>query len=172
MKMRRIKIHNKIKNVLFVCMGNTARSPAAEYLAKHLKKKYQNELDDITFDSAGFFNAFSYMQPESREYLKSKGINESDFRPKIINKNLLEKQDLILTMEKAHSHDIVINYSEIPDIEKRVYTLKEFSGEVENPDIIDPYYTSTNIYKKILKIIDTHVEKAIMKIIKINNQMD
>ena len=81
-------------------MGNTARSPAAEYLAKHLKMKFQSDLNEINFDSAGFFNAFSYMQPESRDYLKSKGINASDFRPKVINKKLLEKQDLILTMEK------------------------------------------------------------------------
>ena len=35
---------NKIKHVLFVCLGNTARSPAAEYLAKGLKKKYKEDL--------------------------------------------------------------------------------------------------------------------------------
>ena len=33
----------KIKRVLFMCMGNTCRSPAAEYIAKAIKR---NELHD------------------------------------------------------------------------------------------------------------------------------
>jgi len=159
---------NKIKNVLFICMGNTARSPAAEYLAKGLKKRYKDELEDIIFDSAGFFNAFSYMQPESYDYLKSKGINSSDFIPKIINKNLLEKQDLILTMEYSHSIDIKNNYPNVKDIDKKTFTLKEFAGETRDLDIIDPYYTSRSVYNKILKIIDDFVNKAVNRIIEIN----
>jgi len=159
---------NKIKNVLFICMGNTARSPAAEYLAKGLKKRYKDELEDIIFDSAGFFNAFSYMQPESYDYLKSKGINSSDFIPKIINKNLLEKQDLILTMEYSHSIDIKNNYPNVKDIDKKTFTLKEFAGETRDLDIIDPYYTSRSVYNKVLKIIDDFVNKAVNRIIEIN----
>ncbi len=161
---------NKIKNVLFICMGNTARSPAAEYLAKGLKKRYKDELEDIIFDSAGFFNAFSYMQPESYDYLKSKGINSSDFVPKIINKNLLEKQDLILTMEYSHSRDIKNNYPNVKDIDKKTFTLKEFAGETRDLDIIDPYYTSRSVYNEILKIIDDFVNKAVNRIIK-NNKL-
>ena len=75
----------KINKVLLVSMGNTARSPAAEYLAKYYSKKKGLE---IRFDSAGFINAFSYMQPESQQYLNDKGINHSDFNPKIIDKEL------------------------------------------------------------------------------------
>ncbi|MFX0025220.1 MAG: low molecular weight phosphatase family protein, partial [Candidatus Hermodarchaeota archaeon] len=88
----------KIEKILFVCAGNTARSPAAEYLAKYYAKKFNVNLN---FDSCGFFNAFSYMQPESKEYLDLKGIKYSDFRPKILNRALLEKQDLIITMEES-----------------------------------------------------------------------
>ncbi|MFX1409614.1 MAG: low molecular weight protein arginine phosphatase [Promethearchaeota archaeon] len=157
---------NKIRKVLFVCMGNTARSPAAEYLAKGLKKRYAAELKDIVFDSAGFFNAFSYMQPESHDYLKAKGIDSSDFVPKIINKNLLEKQDLILTMEHSHSRDIKNNFSNVKDIDKKIFTLKEFVGETVDLDIIDPYYTSRTVYDKVLKIIDDYVNKAVNKIIR------
>ncbi|TFG25963.1 MAG: hypothetical protein EU532_10990 [Promethearchaeota archaeon] len=153
-------------------MGNTARSPAAEYLAKGLKKKYDNELSDINFDSAGFFNAFSYMQPESRNYLKSKGIHASDFHPKVINRNLLETYDLILTMEQSHSKDIIKSYSEVKNINKKTFTLKEFCGEVNDFNIIDPYYTNSNFYVKILRIIDKYVEKALLKIIEINKSAD
>ena len=156
---------SKIKNVLFVCLGNTARSPAAEYLARYYTKKLDVNLE---VDSCGFFNAFGYMQPESRNYLDSKEIKHSDFIPKVITRKLLEKQDLILTMEYKHSHDIISNFNLLKNIDKKTFTLKEFNGETQNIDIIDPYYTSTENYKKVLRIIDEHVEKAVRKIIEIN----
>ena len=156
---------SKIKKILLVCLGNTARSPAAEYLAKFYTKKYKS---DLRFESAGFINAFSYMQPESQEYLDSKGIKHSDFRPQIINRKLLERQDLIITMEKSHVSDIRENYQSVNDISKKLFTLKEFNGETDDIDIIDPYYASTNTYQKILKIIDENIEKMIKKIIRIN----
>ena len=162
----------KIKNVLFVCLGNTARSPAAEFLAKGLKKNFKDELENVNFDSAGFFNAFSYMQPESRKYVISKGIDSSDFTPKIINKSLLEKQDLILTMERSHSRDIVNDYQNVKNINEKTFTLKEFGGETSDLDIIDPYYTSSSLYDKILKIIDYFIEKAVKKIIEINKSSE
>ncbi|MCK4380247.1 MAG: hypothetical protein KAW51_03850 [Candidatus Lokiarchaeota archaeon] len=160
---------SKIKNVLFVCLGNTARSPAAEYLARYYTKKLEVDLE---VDSCGFFNAFSYMQPESRKYLDFKGIKHSDFIPKVITRKLLEKQDLILTMEYKHSHDIISNFNLIKNIDKKTFTLKEFNGQTQNIDIIDPYYTSTENYKKVLRVIDEHVEKTVRKIMVINESSE
>ena len=45
----------KVRNVLFLCSGNTSRSPGAEYIAKWLKEdnlpktvsKYGNEVEEI-----------------------------------------------------------------------------------------------------------------------------
>ncbi|MFX1346413.1 MAG: hypothetical protein ACFFBC_03050 [Promethearchaeota archaeon] len=159
---------NKIKRVLFVCLGNTARSPVAEYLARYYAEK--NEID-LIINSAGFINAFSYMQRESREYLNSKNINYSDFQPQLITRALLKSQDLILTMEKSHSRDIINNYGNIENIQKKTYTLKQFNGETKNIDIIDPYYTSVDTYRKVLEIIDTNVKKAIKKIQSHNNSL-
>ena len=156
---------SKISRVLITCLGNTARSPAAEYLARDYAKK---KGVDLIFESAGFINAFSYMQPESQEYLNAKSINHSDFHPQIINSKLLEKQDLIITMEKSHVDEIRDNYPGIVDINKKTFTLREFNGETEELDIIDPYYTSTNTYKKVLRIIDENIEKMINKITQIN----
>ena len=156
---------NKISKVLITCLGNTARSPAAEYLARDYAKK---KGVDLIIESAGFINAFSYMQPESQEYLNAKGINHSDFHPQIINRRLLEKQDLIITMETSHINDIRNTYSRIAGIDKKTFTLREFNGETEELNIIDPYYASTNTYKKVLRLIDENIEKMINKIIQIN----
>lgn len=158
---------NKIRNILWICLGNTARSPVAEYLARYYAQK--NDLD-LKFESAGFINAFSYMQKESKKYLESKGIKSSDFRPQLITRNLLERQDLILTMEASHVRDILNNYKDIKELKKILFTLKQFNGETEDLDIIDPYYTSHSTFLKILRIIDENVIKAIERIKKINSR--
>jgi protein-tyrosine phosphatase len=159
----------RIKKILFVCLGNTARSPAAEFLARHYAKMYGI---DLLVQSAGFINAFSYMQPESQEYLNEKGINNSDFRPQLINRNLLGNQDLIITMEQSHVDDIVKKYSELENINNITFTLKEFNGESYDLDIIDPYYTSKAMYQNVLKTIDENVEKLIKKVKEINMNYD
>lgn len=145
---------------------NTARSPAAEYLARYHAKKYEI---DLVFQSAGFINAFSYMQPESREYLNRKSINHSDFIPQLINSNLLENCDLIITMEWSHKDEIINSYPLVKKISVKTFTLKEFNGAKEDLDIIDPYYTNRNNYQKIMELIDIQVENLILKIMNINN---
>ena len=153
----------KIRRILIVCSGNTARSPAGEYLGKYYAKKYNA---DLKFDSCGFFNAFSYMQPESREYLSSKGIDHSDFSPKTITKILLQENDLIITMEKYHIEQIKSNFYDIEEIYRKVFTLKEFNGG--KGDIIDPYYTNRVTYMKVMKEIDNLIEKMVFRVIDIN----
>ncbi len=155
----------KIESILFVCLGNTARSPAAEYLAKHYAQRYDLNLK---IESAGFINAFSYMQSQSRSYLSAKNIDYSDFRPQIINWKLLERNDLIITMERSHKVDILNTYGNIDNIENKVYTLKEFNGASKDLDIVDPYYTSSRLYSQVLKEIDENIEKLIFKIKKFN----
>ncbi|MFX1573612.1 MAG: hypothetical protein ACFFB0_12750 [Promethearchaeota archaeon] len=157
---------NKIKHVLFVCLGNTARSPAAEYLARYYAKRSNV---DLIFSSAGFINAFSYMQRESQEYLNLKNIDHSDFHPQLITHSLLKNQDLILTMERKHSKDIKSRFNNIKNIDKKTCTLRKFNGEMEDLDIIDPYFTSSATYRNVLKNIDKNVKKAIDKIIFLNN---
>lgn len=155
----------KIRRILIVCSGNTARSPPGEYLGKYYAKKYNV---DLKFDSCGFFNAFSYMQPESREYLSSKGIDHSDFSPKTITKILLQENDLIITMEKYHIEQIKSNFYDIEEIDSKTFTLKEFNGG--KGDIIDPYYTNKETYMRVMKELDKNIERLVKEVIEINRK--
>lgn len=157
----------KIAKVIIICSGNVARSPVAKFLAQFRAK----QLDaDLHFDSAGFFNAFGYMLPQSQAYLNIKKIKHSRFIPKVIDKKLLEKQDLIITMEKSHVIKIRETYPDIIDIGEKTFTLKEFNGENEDLDIIDPYYEDSKNYEKILNEIDENIINMVKKIIKLNTK--
>ena len=162
----------KIKNVLFVCFGNSARSPLAHGIALWLKKeKYKEELKDVNFYSAGFVNVFNRAQDETIEYLKKKGIDFSDFKGTIMDDDLLKKQDLILVMETRHLKRLNRKFKHLPEIHDKAYLLLEYAEINGDHEIEGPVNKSSEEYYKIAQIIEKGVIKAIEKIIKINNQV-
>jgi protein-tyrosine-phosphatase len=165
-----MKNTNKIRNVLFICFGNTARSPAAEGIAKALKRdKYPKELAKVQFDSAGFFNIYKTAQPETKAYLKENwDIDFSDFKGKIMDKELLKKQDLILGMQSRHIKRLRRKFKEIPSVHERAHILLEFAEVPGDPDIKDPVKLSEEEYNQIMKSVEKGVIKSIEKIIEIN----
>ncbi len=158
-----------IENVLWVCFGNTSRSPLALGLSLWLKNtKYKEELNSINFDSAGFVNVFKTAQPETIEYLKTKNIDFSNFRGKIMDKELLEKQDLILVMESYHLKRLIRKFRNIKDLESKSYVLLDFAGENGNLDINDPVNFGSEVYNEVIQSVERGVIKSIEKIIRIN----
>ena len=161
----------KITNVLWVCFGNTARSPLAHGLSIWLKNtKYEEDLKNVNFDSAGFINFFKTAQQETVEYLKTKDIDFSEFRGKIMDADLLEKQDLILVMETMHLKRLRRKFKQVKDIETKSFRLLEFAGETGDLDIGDPVNFSPEVYQKVIQEVEKGVIKSIEKIIRINNQ--
>jgi protein-tyrosine-phosphatase len=161
----------KIKNVLFVCFGNSSRSPLAHGLALWLKyTKYKNELKDINFNSAGFVNVFKTAQPETINYLKTKGIDFSDFHGKIMDQSLLEKQDLILVMETFHLKRLRRKFKSVKNIAQKSFLLLEFAGETDDLDIQDPVNFEKEVYQEVIAAVERGVIKSIEKIIQTNNE--
>lgn len=158
----------KIKRILFICYANTCRSPAAQYLAKFYAKKYG--LKGVVFDSAGWHDAFDHAQPETIDYMRSKSIEISDFQPKVITRELIEKQDLIIGMERYHLTKVKKRFRELQEqLKQKLYTLKEFNGAgKEEINIPDPYKTGKKRYDEILEIVEKNVEALVKKVKRIN----
>jgi protein-tyrosine-phosphatase len=164
-------INKSIKNVLWVCFGNTSRSPLAHGLSLWLKNtKYREELKDVHFDSAGFVNFFKNAQPETINYLKTKNVDFTDFRGKLMNAELLEKQDLILVMEEYHLKRLKRKFKHVKDIDKKSYVLLDFAGEKGDIDIKDPVNFGPDVYDNVIKKVERGVIKAIEKMIKLNKK--
>lgn len=107
--------------ILFVCTGNTCRSPMAEALVKH-------SMPQIEVKSAGIFAGKN--QRANRftiEALKKQGI-ELDHRSQPVTEKLLHWADLILTMTTQHKQALILHY---PDFQDRYFTLKEYISEAD-----------------------------------------
>ncbi|MBM7645372.1 protein-tyrosine phosphatase [Scopulibacillus daqui] len=106
-----------MKNILFVCTGNTCRSPMAEAILKHKGK------DIFNVKSAGVFaNNGSPAHPHAVQVLKDRDISV-DHRSQALDKSLIDWADLILTMTENHKQLLCGQYPESID---KTYTLKEF----------------------------------------------
>ena len=161
---------SKIKRVLFICAGNTCRSPFAEFYAKWLKEtEFKKELEEIQFDSAGIYHYYETAQPGTVNYLKSKGIEIKDFHTKLIDAELLEEQDLILGFEQRHHmNKLRRKFKNVKDINSKSFLLLKFAGDNANLEIEDPFYLPEEEYNHILRRIENGVIKTIQKIIEIN----
>jgi protein-tyrosine phosphatase len=160
----------KTKRILFICYANTCRSPAAEYLARHYAKQY--ELDGLKFNSAGWHDPFDYAQPETVAYVEEKGIDMSDFKPKLITRELVEKQDLILGMAKYHIIKLRKTFRDLrSQLKGKIFTLKQYNGADKSEwNIPDPYKKDLETYNNILKEVETNV-KLFLKNIKKNEKV-
>ena len=160
----------KIRKVLYICAGNTCRSPFAEYFSKLLKTtKFKEELEDVKFDSAGIYHYYKTAQPGTVNYLKSMGIDISDFKTKRIDRELLEKQDLILGFEqKHHINKVMRKFKDVKELKDKLFLLLDFAGEKEDLEIFDPFDLELEEYNAILKRIEVGVVKVVKKITDIN----
>jgi len=157
-----------IRRILFICYANTCRTPAAEKLAEYYAKKY--DLKGVSFDSAGFHIVFDHAQSESIEYIKSKGIEMENFKPKAITRSLVEKQDLIIGMERYQLTKIRNKFKDMKEtLNGKLYTLKEFNGAGKKElNIPDPYKTGKKRYFGILEIVEKNIELLVQKVKELN----
>lgn len=135
------------KKVVFVCTGNTCRSPMAEALFRNLIKEREDLATELSVTSAGIY-AFEG-DPASREaieVLKEEfGIDLRAHRARVLNDKDIREAYLILTMTRHHREMILELYPEAAD---KIYTLKGFAQQEKTGDICDPYGQDYDTYKE------------------------
>ncbi len=120
-------------NILFVCTGNTCRSPMAEYLMrKELGDKAQ--ISSAGLCVAGGASASS----ESVEVMGEYGIDLSGFLSRPVTEEAIMAADYVFTMTREHRRILT---EHLPEYTNKIQTLKE------NGDIRDPYMQGTEVYR-------------------------
>lgn len=132
-----------VRTVLFVCSGNTCRSPMAAAIARHLIESAGKSAKaggrGVRVLSAGTFAGPG--QPATREAVRAlgkMGIDLGPHRSTPLTKEMLRDADAIYAMTASHL-DSVLRLD--PSSRDRVYLLDE-----EGADIPDPIGGPQNLY--------------------------
>ena len=91
----------KNKKILFICTGNTCRSPMAEII---LKKKLKDAgIVGIRVSSAGLSaQAGAKISENSAAALKKLGYRVGAFKSKMVTPNMLKRCELVICMTTEH----------------------------------------------------------------------
>jgi protein-tyrosine-phosphatase len=109
-----------VKRILFVCTGNTCRSPMAEGLFRLMA---QREGLDVDVRSAGVSAGDGYpISTHSQNILRKRGMEES-LSSKSLSRDMLDWADLVLTMTSSHKRLVLGRYPVAVD---KTFTLREF----------------------------------------------
>jgi protein-tyrosine-phosphatase/tRNA A37 threonylcarbamoyladenosine synthetase subunit TsaC/SUA5/YrdC len=132
--------------VLFVCTGNTCRSPMAAAL---MRKKVQDQSIPIFVASAGV-SAFGG-DPASHgalEAIRSHGCSLENHQSTQLNSKLVEQADLILAMGQRHRSVII---SQWPELASKVHLVAADGSEIS-----DPFGGPLEVYQRCAEQLDRH----------------
>lgn len=143
----------KTYKVLFVCLGNICRSPAAEGIFKGMVEK-EGLTDKIDVDSAGTAGYHQGELPDSR--MRSHGSRRGykfDSLSRKFKGSDFERFDIIVAMDDSNYHNI-LNMS--PDLEsdRKVHKMIEFLQRLEADHIPDPYYGGASGFELVLDLLE------------------
>ena len=133
-----------IRNILFVCTGNTCRSPLAEGLLKKLLAG--NSHSEMEIGSAGL--AALPGSPASFHALRvalENSVYLQEHQARLVTPELIDKADLIVVMEPGHRQQLLDTYPQTSD---KILLLRHFARYgSQKRGIHDPYGLNLEAYR-------------------------
>jgi len=144
-------------NVLFVCLGNICRSPAAEGVFRALVER-QGLDGRIACDSAGTGSWHVGKAPDARMQAaaRRRGIELKALRGRQVAAADFERFDYVLAMDG----DNLANLEALcpPGREGRLGRLLDFAPGAGRRDVPDPYYGGAEGFERVLDLVEAAAE--------------
>lgn len=123
--------------ILFVCTGNSYRSPVAEALLKKVR-------EDLEVESAGTHPADMIASNAKKFLKKENALKNLKGAPEGIDQKNLEEYNLIIAMKQNHKNELLRRYPQIED-------------KIQVWDIDDPIYLPYGSDKEVFEEIKRKV---------------
>jgi protein-tyrosine phosphatase len=138
--------------ILFVCLGNICRSPAAEGVMNHLVAK-ANLSHLISCDSAGTSSYHIGSSPDRRmtAAAKARGIMLAG-QARQLQRSDLDSFDLILAMDREN-YENIINIASVEKHQDKIRLMCDFATQHQQKEVPDPYYGGTQGFNFVIDLL-------------------
>lgn len=140
--------------ILFVCLGNICRSPAAEGVMRSMAEK-RGVADRFVLDSAGLYGGHAGDMPDRRMRVHAfqRGYSLTHIsRPVKISD--YDKFDLIVAMDHSN-YDRLRAFAPTIDAERKVVRMIDFVRGFPQCDCVpDPYYDGAEGFELVLDLLE------------------
>ncbi|MDX1926415.1 MAG: low molecular weight protein-tyrosine-phosphatase [Pirellulaceae bacterium] len=144
------------KKILFVCLGNICRSPAAEGVLHTIAQRSQA---DIQVDSAGT-SSFHIGEPADKRMRAAAAKRGYDLtsRSRMVTRRDFSEFDLVIAMDRNNYRELSILAG---GTTRKLKMLSDFLGEDWPRDVPDPYYGGDDGFEKVLDMLEAACPKIL-----------
>ncbi len=141
-------------SLLFICLGNICRSPAAEGVMKHMIE--QSDLPfDIAVDSAGIGGWHAGELPDRRMRARAQLRGYTlDSRARQFQKADFDRFDYLIVMDEENYREIS-SRANSTEMKEKVLRMRDFFRQHKGQKTVpDPYYGDENDFDFALDLIE------------------
>ncbi|MEQ8820865.1 MAG: hypothetical protein RLY93_11525 [Sumerlaeia bacterium] len=151
----------KKRIIVFLCTGNTCRSPMAQGLLQDYLDR--NGIKHIEVRTAGVMTIDGLLPTaEAVQVMESASVEIDKHRSARLTPELLKKADLVLGMTPFHVQDAKRKAVEwgVDGVNDKTFLLKEYTkSDMKNYQINDPMGATLEVYKRVYREIKLAIDK-------------